>query len=104
MTSGGSTRGTATLSVATMTRIDLSVPDDLGDWAQARATEARLGGAGEYVAELLRREREDAEKLARLQAAIDEGRASGVSDRDPFAYLDELRAGLRRPGRSADAA
>ncbi len=71
----------AALNLAAMTRIDLSVPDDLGDWAQARATEAHLGGAGEYVAELLRREREDAEKLARLQAAIDEGRASGISDR-----------------------
>ncbi len=86
-----------------MTRIDLSVPDDLGDWAEARAAEARLGGAGEYVAGLLRREREDAEKLVRLQAAIDKGRASGVSECDPLAYLDELRAGLRA-ARSADAA
>lgn len=79
-----------------MTRLSLSVPDDLGEWAEARAAEAQLDGAGEYLASLLRREREDAEKLARLQAAIDEGLASPVSERDPFEYLAELRAGLRR--------
>lgn len=59
-----------------MTNLSLSIPDDLGEWAEARASEARLGGAGEYVAELLRRDRQAAEKLARLQAAIDEGLAS----------------------------
>ncbi len=84
-----------------MTRLSLSVPDDLGEWAEARAAEAQLDGAGEYLASLLRREREDAEKLARLQAAIDEGLASPVSERDPFEYLAELRSGLRR---SVDAA
>lgn len=86
-----------------MTRLHLSLPDDLSEWAAARAAEARLDGAGEYVAELLRRDRDDAEKLAQLKAAIDEGLASGVSERDPFAYLEELRAGLRDGG-SADAA
>ena len=91
-------------SLPAMTRLDLSLPDDLGAWAEARAAEARLGGAGEYLAELLRREREEADRLARLQAALDEGRASGVSGRDPFDYLDALRGGLRAAAGSADAA
>lgn len=84
-----------------MTRLQLSVPDDLGAWAEARALEAQLDGAGEYLAALLARERADADKLAQLQAAIEEGRASGISERDAFDYLDDLRAGLRR---DADAA
>jgi antitoxin ParD1/3/4 len=79
-----------------MTRLQLSVPDDLGAWAEARAIEAQLGGAGEYLATLLARERADADALARLQAAIDEGRASGISERDAFEHLDDLRAALRR--------
>lgn len=62
-----------------MTRLDLSLPDDLGEWAAARAAEARLD-AGAYLAELVRRDREDAHTRTRLQAAIDEGLASPVVD------------------------
>lgn len=61
-----------------MTQLQFSIPDDLGAWAEARAAEARLNGAGEYLTGLLQRERADAEKFARLQAAIDEGLASPV--------------------------
>ena len=61
-----------------MTRLDFSLPEDLSEWATARAAETHLSGAGEYVAELLRRDREDAGKLARLKAAIDEGLASPI--------------------------
>lgn len=84
-----------------MTQLHVAIPDDLGEWVEAQAAEAQLDGVGAYVASLLRREREDAEKLAQLQAAIDEGLASPVSERDPFEYLAELRSGLRR---SVDAA
>ena len=101
---GGSTARVRALSFATMTRLSLSVPDDLGEWAEARAAEAQLEGAGAYLTELLRRDRDEAHRLAQLRTAIDEGLASGVSDRDPFEYLDELRAGLRRTIGSADAA
>jgi len=52
------------------------------------------------VRDLVRHDRDHAQKLQALQAAIDAGLASGVSERDPFEYLNELRAGLR----SADAA
>lgn len=87
-----------------MAQVTISLPDDLSRWAEARAVEEGFGDSAGYLGEVLRREREYQEKLARLQAAIDEGRRSGVSDRDPFEYLAELRAGLRRTGGSADAA
>lgn len=85
-----------------MAQLNVSLPDDLSDWAKARAAEARMGGAGDYLTELVRRDRDEAEKLARLRAAIDQGRRSGVSDRDPFEYLAELRAGLRGRNGSVD--
>lgn len=78
-----------------MTRLSLSVPDDLGEWAEAQAAEAKLDGAGEYLASLLRREREDAEKLARLQAAIDEGLASPIVE---TTIEDIIARGRRRHG------
>lgn len=87
-----------------MSQVNVSLPDDLSAWAESRAIEARLGSAGAYMAKLLRRDRHDAEKRARLLAAIDEGLLSGVSERDPFEYLDELRAGLRGAAGSVDAA
>lgn len=64
-----------------MTRLNVSLPDDLGDWATARAARSGFGDPADYVGELVRREREHEEKLARLQAAIDEGRASPISNR-----------------------
>ena len=59
---------------------------------------------GDYVRDLVRRDQEREEKLQRLRAAIDEGLASGDSDRDPFEYLEELRAGLRDRMKGDDAA
>ena len=80
------------------------LPDDLQSWADARAVEGGFGSTSDYICELVRRDREDAEKLTALQAAIDAGRASGESERDPFDDLDELRSGLRSQSPSADEA
>lgn len=87
-----------------MAQLNVMLPDDLQSWADARAVEGGFSSTGDYICDLVRRDREDAEKLAALQAAIDAGRASGVSERDPFDYLDELRGGLGAQHPSADAA
>lgn len=79
-----------------MIRTRVSLPEDLGDRVKAQAVKEGYSDAAAYVCELMRRDRDDAEKLARLQAAIDEGRRSGVSDRDPFEHPAELRAGPER--------
>lgn len=47
---------------------------------------------GAYIVDLIARDLDHAKKLAALKAAIEEGLASGVSERDPFEYLDGLRA------------
>jgi antitoxin ParD1/3/4 len=63
-----------------MSLVNVLLPDDLSAWAEARAAEARLGGVGAYLAELLRRDRHDAERRVALLAAIDEGLASPEVD------------------------
>ena len=85
---------------SSMAQMNISIPDALKGWAESRVAEGRYSSTSDYVRDLVRRDQEHQQKLARLQAAIDEGLASGVSDRDPFDYLDELRAKLR----STDAA
>jgi len=83
-----------------MAQMNVSLPDALKSWAEARVAEGRYSSTSDYVRDLIRRDEADAEKLRRLQAAIDEGLTSGISDRDPFEYLDELRGAVR----NADAA
>ncbi|WP_374132134.1 type II toxin-antitoxin system ParD family antitoxin [Sphingomonas sp. 28-62-20] len=87
-----------------MAQMNISIPEALKSWAEARVAEGSYSSTSDYVRDLVRRDRDYAEKLKALQAAIDVGRASGVSERDPFEYLEELRAGLRAQGASADAA
>src|SRR3954453_21908714 len=78
-----------------MAQMNISIPDKLKSWAESRVAEGRYSSTSDYVRDLVRRDQENEEKVRRLQAAIDEGRASGVSKRDPFEHLAELRAGLR---------
>ena len=87
-----------------MAQMNVSIPDKLKGWAESRVAEGRYSSTSDYVRDLVRRDQEREEKLQRLRAAIDEGLASGVSDRDPFEYLEELRADLRDRMKSADAA
>lgn len=64
-----------------MAQMNISIPEALKSWAEARVAEGRYSSTSDYVRDLVRRDQEYAEKLVALQAAIDAGRASGVSDR-----------------------
>ncbi|MBP2278837.1 MULTISPECIES: type II toxin-antitoxin system ParD family antitoxin [Sphingomonas] len=61
--------------------MNVQLPDDLQRWTDARAVEGGFDSGSDYVRDLVRRDRDYAQKLAVLQAAIDEGLASGVSER-----------------------
>ena len=87
-----------------MAQMNISIPDAVKGWAEQRVAEGRYASTSDYVRDLVRRDQEAEEGRQRLQAAIDEGRTSGVSDRDPFEYLDALRTELRASPGKADAA
>lgn len=78
-----------------MAQMNVSLPEGLKAWAEARVAEGRYSSTSDYVRDLMRRDMEAAEARRRLEAAIDEGLASGISDKDPFAYLEELRQGIK---------
>ena len=72
--------------------MNVSVPEGLKAWAESRVAEGRYSSTSDYVRDLMRRDQERAEKIAALQAAIDEGRASGISDRS----ISDIIADSRR--------
>ena len=63
--------------------------DDLQLWADARAVEGGFSSTSDYICDLVRRDRDYAQKLAALQAAIDEGRASPETDLPIEDIIDE---------------
>jgi antitoxin ParD1/3/4 len=75
-----------------MAQMNISVPDGLKCWADKRVSEGRYADASDYVRDLMRRDQEHAQEVAWLQSEIDDGRASGIIDRDASEVLDEIMA------------
>ena len=71
-----------------MAQMNVSIPDKLKGWAEARVAEGRYSSTSDYIRDLVRRDQEQEEKLRALRAAIDEGLASPVTD----ATIDEIIA------------
>tara|TARA_R110000823_G_scaffold274698_1_gene393528 strand:- start:51 stop:299 length:249 start_codon:yes stop_codon:yes gene_type:complete len=64
-----------------MAQMNISLPEGLKSWIEARVAEGRYSSSSDYVRDLVRREQEAEEKRRDLRAAIEEGLASGISDR-----------------------
>ena len=77
-----------------MAQMNISVPDKLKSWAEARVAEGRYSSTSDYVRDLMRRDQDHAEAQARLQSAIEEGLQSGVSART----IDEIIAAAQPKG------
>lgn len=75
-----------------MAQMNVSLPEGLKAWAEARVSEGRYSSTSDYVRDLMRRDQERAEKIAALQAAVDEGLASGISTRTTKDIIATSRA------------
>ena len=75
-----------------MTDITVSLSDPPHEWIEARAKAEHLGDAADYVRELISRDHERSEAVARMQTLIDEGFASGTSNRSMDDILEEAKA------------
>jgi len=80
-----------------MAQMNISIPDKLKGWAEQRVAEGRYSSTSDYVRDLVRRDQEGEEARRRLQAAIDEGRNSGISSRT---IEDIIADGRKRRTRS----
>lgn len=75
-----------------MATLNLSLPDAMKAWIEAQTKGGQYNNASEYVRDLIRRDQKERQQLERLQAAIDEGRRSGVSDKS----LDDIWQGVKQ--------
>ena len=67
-------------------------------WIKAQIDSGDFTNDSKYIRDLTRRDQESA-KLRTLKAAIQEGLASGVSDRSVPRIMEEVEARLRADGR-----
>ncbi len=75
-----------------MATMNISLPDQMKAYAEAQTKDGRYGNVSDYMRDLIRRDQEQRQAIAEIQALVDEGLASGPSQ--PFdidAFLAEMR-------------
>lgn len=79
-----------------MATMNISLPDQMKAWVEEQTRSGRYGNSSDVVRDLIRREQVKAEKIANMQRLVDEGRASGISNRTPRQIINAARADLRK--------
>lgn len=79
-----------------MATMNISLPDPMKAWVEEQAKSGRYANTSDVVRDLIRREQVKADKIANMQRLIDEGRASGVSDRTPRQIFEDVKAEFER--------
>lgn len=81
-----------------MAQMNISIPDQLKAWVETRVADGAYSSTSDYVRDLVRQDQRDGVIRARLQAAIDAGRATGRSTRS----LQDIVAEARRKFKPCD--
>ena len=87
-----------------MATMNVSLPDEMKEWVETQAASGRYANASDYVRDLIRSDIKRTEGVARLQALIDEGRNSGISDKTLDQIFEESRTRALAARKARDAA
>lgn len=79
-----------------MATMNISLPDAMKQWVEDQTRTGRYGNSSDVVRDLIRREQIRAEKIANMQRLVDEGRASGISNKTPRQIFEEVKAEFER--------
>ncbi|SIS91311.1 type II toxin-antitoxin system ParD family antitoxin [Phaeovulum vinaykumarii] len=75
-----------------MATMNVSLPDPMKAWVEARTQDGRYSNASDYVRDLIRRDQDRQQAIAELQQLVDQGLASGPGARlDVDAFLARKR-------------
>ena len=80
-----------------MATMNISLPDQMKDWVEAQTSTGRYSNASDYVRDLIRRDQERQDKLAKMQQLVDEGLKGGGGDRSMEEILEEAKLSLVSP-------
>ncbi len=75
-----------------MATMNISLPDPMKDWVETQAQGGRYSNTSDYVRDLIRKDQDRVSKIAAMQRLVDEGLASGVSDKSMTEIREEARA------------
>ena len=79
-----------------MSRLTISMPDQMNDWVESQINSGRYGNVSEYFRDLVRRDQERRDNAVNeLRVLVDRAEASGISDRS----LEEIREAARTEAR-----
>lgn len=78
-----------------MASVNVTIPDSMHDWLQARIDRGGYQDAGEYLRELIRRDQDQCGDHDALVAALEKGEASGTSSRRAPEIVAALKRELR---------
>jgi antitoxin ParD1/3/4 len=74
--------------------MNVSLPDPMKAWVEARLTDGHFSNTSDYVRHLIRRDQERTQAIEVLQQAIDEGVKSGEPEAFDFkAFKVKMREG-----------
>ena len=83
------------LGMATM---NISLPDSMREWVETKTKSGQYSNNSDYVRDLIRKDQERGNKIKALQAAIDQGLASGSAgplDMNKVKQKAKQQAGLK---------
>ena len=83
-----------------MATMNVSLPDAMKEWVEARVRGGQYANASDYVRDLIRRDQSRHDARQALIDALIEGERSGLSDRSFDAILAEARREVK--ARSGD--
>ena len=77
-----------------MATMNVSLPDAMKSWVEERSRSGRYSNASDYVRDLIRHDQDRIEKIARMQALVDEATTSGQGQRSMEQIEQEAQARL----------
>ena len=82
-----------------MSRLTISMPDQMNDWVEAQIRAGRYGNVSEYFRDLVRRDQERREgAIQQLREMLDRAEASGLSGRTLCEIMEAARDEARQRG------
>ena len=82
-----------------MSRLTISMPDQMNAWVEAQVSTGRYGNVSEYFRDLVRRDQERREgAIVELRQILDRAEQSGISERSLDQVLEAAREEAKQKG------